>query len=1013
MTWADYDSWNSALAERLFNQEHADLPVYVDINEVTVRDCATVIGISSPKPEKALIRAVRSTLGLDSADEAPLAEHVRRYQAWRRKLPRGHLAKRQEEPTEPPPVIALLAVLVIAAQRMGMDTNQAPHAYYPRLAELLELSERDAKRLKHRFPVTETFWRGLNDYLSGHEGYLGLPTAYALGHRFVGIPQSQALVRAGDRAKLPVFFSQFGLAPGSELIPADLERMLDAWIPTQPSPVSANLQRLWKGSAAKERISGVAAVELSLWDGSVKESEGSIRPAGDIAVTALMRQTFGGRSVEFSLAIRFPTPTVTSSVRVLSAEGHPSIGVIPSAGSRLLPIGGTRLDPASVVGAVLEIEDGTTMNRVERRPRRVVPFRKDELLGLFMETKRIQLAEDTLVLVKDEPRLLQEVLQLIDDNGRRGATFSAPGAGAENPVEGVPEGWVLVEGVQLYGVPQGVVRVDLQVLVPQTTAQLTLAGGLKLPGRVRKWSRLQPPEIRAAVAEAESLRLVLKDLTDEPLVLEEWTVEGAALARSLDNLSLEDGDYEIELFVNNDQKAISATTMRLRSADTPDVVSWTKCARLNYELDRDGMGAIRAAEASEESEWLVDGLNAIGESPVPPTMQAAPVGVGWSTKRARSGVEIPVVVLGTADPKSCVVTGAHYMEVSSVAVDGKFPSVCRDCGVQKAYPARPRWKKPTSTSQRTATAFSFDQLAVRHDTTVSWDDCIDALVHVGGGPVSTLERIASQAEGSSLFIDGFIRTLETLGHLDIRRDDTLNVTDWEANPAYLAETSNNGFVLAGVWSDRQRSSLREAVEPLDGSLITVSEHGGPTTWLVRGLDSDTLRTAVGSLDPAAYVVPNAVERLLHALPPLSELEAALPTRPIPEYEKATIFDPQAATWRATPGVGVPGAYRLEQSFKRLSIWVSHQGAVQRTAQVGTVQLVKHLAAKALGRPLIGYLESSRTLIVPMGAELPGLYGRAAALCSGQPPRVSPATRSIGYQHVPRPVADRLCSLLLS
>ena len=53
------------------------------------------------------------------------------------------------------------------------------------------------------------------------------------------------------------------------------------------------------------------------------------------------------------------------------------------------------------------------------------------------------------------------------------------------------------------------------------------------------------------------------------------------------------------------------------------------------------------------------------------------------------------------------------------------------------------------------------------------------------------------------------------------------------------------------------------------------------------------------------------------------------------------------------------------------------------------------------------------LVVPLGADLPGLYGRVAALCSGRAPVVSVKTRSIGYRDVPRWVADALNSLLAS
>lgn len=1012
-TWVEYDRWNAVLAAEMFGEGHDGLPVYLDVDEGVLEECAKALGLQGGHGHDALVQTVRSTLDLDGPGGV-LAEHLQRFLDWRRTVigRQGRRHKGAEGASVPPPVIALLTVLVLAAERMGGNANEAAHAYYPRLAEVLGLSEVESRRLKQRFPTTEAFWRGLNEYLEANEGLLGLPTAYALGHRYVGIPQSQALVRAGDRAKLPHFFRQFSLAAGSELIPSDLERLLDAWIPTAAPPVSANLQRLWRSSSAKERIAGVVAVELAHWDGSVPTLAEGPAARGELSLTALVRQQFGGRSLELSLSARFPTVVDTASVRVASAEGRPAVGVLPAAGGRLRPIQGTRLDAESLAGAVLELEHELTGERVSRHPRRVVPFRKDELLGTFIEVDRVQLADDSILLVKDDPRLLAEVVDLLEKYGRHGHTYTGFKGSDRPDMPGVPDGWVVLDDVQLYAVPQEVKRIDLNVLVPLTTAQLSLAGGLKLPGRVRKWSSLRPPEIRAAVAEAERLTVSLTELGEVRMALDSWTVEAPAFVQPLGDLELADGDYEIELFVNDERKPISATTLRLRSAETPDVITWESCTRLNYDLGRSGLGALSASEASDESTPLVDGLCTVngGDRDVPVRLIGA--GISWSTRRTSRGAEAPVVVLGQADPKSCVVTGAHYMEIDDKPTHGRFLSTCRDCGVAKSYPARPKWKKAAQ-AQKPIPTFHFGDLPDHEERVLGWDDCLDALIHVGGGSIGALERVATQAEGSSLFVDDFLRTLELLGHIDVRRDSAMQPIEWEANPAYLAQMPSGDFVLAGVWSNGARKQLARTLAPMSGALVNALSDRGPTAWVVRGVDARQLSEAADSLDIPAYVVEGAAESMLPALPPLSEVETALPTVALPDYQKASIFDLEGAAWHPSPGVGVPGAYRLEQSFRRVSVWVDGQGAIRREAKVGSVQLVKHLAARAAQRPLIGYLESSRTLVVPMGADLPGLYGRAVALCSGQPPQISRATRSIGYQGVPRWAADRLFSLFMA
>jgi hypothetical protein len=94
------------------------------------------------------------------------------------------------------------------------------------------------------------------------------------------------------------------------------------------------------------------------------------------------------------------------------------------------------------VGALLELEDAKTGQTVTRRPRRVVPLRRDEMVGALVETDRLQLADDVCLLVKDEEKLLREVLRVIDQCGRRGASFRNHATDDAEALPGMPAGWV-------------------------------------------------------------------------------------------------------------------------------------------------------------------------------------------------------------------------------------------------------------------------------------------------------------------------------------------------------------------------------------------------------------------------------------------------------------------------------------------------------------------------------------------------------------------------------------------
>lgn len=1016
IVWESYDLWNSCLAEHLYGPLQADVPAYLDMDLEVVTNCAAKQGVPDGKALESLIKSVKQTLEL-SLGERPLDAHTMRFTRWRRDLvEQGNQRSRAKRRNEAaPPVLALLAVCVLAAQRMGSDTSQAAIAYYPRLGELLSLSPDQVDRLHHAFPVTEIFWRGLNEYLESYEGKRGLPTAYALGHRYVGIPQSQALVRAADRKGLPEFFRRFELAPGSELVATDVERLLDIWITATPSPVSANLQSLWKRESARERVAEIVGLELSHWDGtSAKHDSGSLTQGTDVKLLAMLRKGFGDRSLELSFAARLSSHNEISQLRVLSAEETPLISVRPIPGGRIRPIPGTKLDGASLVGAVVDFEDPTTGEVATRRPRRVVPMRLDELVGALVEVDRVQLADDTVLLVKDEPEVLGAVLDLLKDVGHIGDIYGSKVQKQRLSLPGIPDGWVLINDVQIYRQPQEVKKLDLHCLIPLSSTQLNLAGGLRMPGKIRRWSMLRPPEIRAVAEDARKVRVTITELAEERTLLEERETEGEILVVSLNEVALKDGNYEIEMFLNSDAQATKATTLRLRSADTPDGFSWETCTRLNYQLDRGSNAALSASEADETSEILVDGLISMGESDVKVTATPAPVGALWVNATSVVETTQPTITLGQVDSKSCVQTGKHYIVLPTWLGGkkvGQIQGTCSNCGLTKTFPSSGRQKTNFPGSQQTN--ISFQDLPRHADLGATWDECLDAIVHVGGGNIGSLERIALQAESSSMFMDNFVRTLEILGHIDIRRDDFLRPVEWEANPAFLAETCEGSFVLAGVWSTATRRILEHSVLALGGDVDRLNNEQAPTSWIVRGLTASTLDSITNKNNLDCYVVPKSVERMLGVLPPLSRVELGLPKRPIPNFDRASIFDLKNLTWAVSPGVGGPGAYRLEQAFRRIHVWVDHEGALNRTARQGSVQLVKHLAALHSAQPLIGYLEQQSTLVAPTGADLPGLYGRVASLCSGLPPRVSTRTRSLGYPGVPTSVADHLTALFQS
>jgi hypothetical protein len=1013
--WAEYLSWNSAVADLWFSTDQANQPAYIDVDKDLLQAAACARGMRDD-PVDTLARVVTPTIF--PAHGAPFSEHSKRLQVWRRQLRRVRESRSLD--LEPPPVTALLGAFTVAAYQMGPEGGVAPNAYFPRLFDYLGVPVEKQSATTAAFRrYSEDFWRGLNEYLVHFEGQRGFPTAFSLGFRYVGIPQSQALVRAADRMRLPGFFRAFGLPPGAEIAPGDLERLLDAWIGRHPSPVSANLARLWQGKSARARIADVVAVELSLWDGSYRAAAvASDEQAGDLSVTALVRRRLGGEALELSFAARFPHAITAGLLEIASAESKPRVAVIASTGGTVRPAPGSQLDATSLLAAQVEVRDPDTSQSVRRLPRRVVPMHKDDLLGAYVETERLLLAEDAVLFVKDDAALVKATRDLLDTCGRYDRGYAQNERAGFDRLAGVPAGWVLFVGVQMLASPETVAHPELNALTPVTTARVAFTGGLKLPGRVRKWSTHCPPTLNAVAIEHDArVRVELAPAEGEDAsTAHTWEAQDGVLVASLDELGLKDGDYEITFSVNG--KPVSRSSLRLRSSSTPDLASWESSERLVYDLSQPDSapapGAIMSASAlTETMTSLVDGAATLGGPDTPhgrAGAHALPSAPHWLRHPRTTSAATPPVVLGQPDPKSCLVTGAHHWMLptwSGKRSSGLIEGRCKTCNLVKRFPPRPK-ARGTVGAAPPPPKVHIEHLPPR-DTEVPLEACLDALVHVGGGAASSFERVATQADGSSLFTDDLFRSLEVVGQIDVRRDERCQPVQWEVPPAQLAGTSDGRFVLRGVWSGTSVTAFAEAVSHAGGALRPLADSERLPSWVLSGLDEVDVLKLAGEWDVA--VVPFAAEAMLAALPPLSSVETALATVAIPTFTKAEKFHVDQAGWVSTPGIAGPGAYRLTQSFRSVTLWVDHDGAQERTGRIGSVQLVKHLAAKASGQPLLAYLPGTSTLVVPLGSDLPGLYGRVAALSSGLPPLPSPRSRALAYPNVPAPVAEGLAALL--
>jgi hypothetical protein len=1010
LDWDLYLKWNTAIADAMFPVcDEAD-PVYMDLDEEEFQRIAGAVGYAGTDHRSAFRHALRAVV-IDAEAQLQLQPLRVRTEQW--------MKSRRKDP---PPCLAFLAGATLAAEDMGSQSGLSANAYYVPLARVLGLA--DANRaVRQQYPRhAEFFWRCLNTWLEGLEGERGLPTAYALAHRYVGLPMSQALIRESDRRRLHVMFAQSGLSPGMQLSPDDLTWYLEKWIKAEGSSASANLRRLWTRTATHERIASVASVELANWDGIVEgggAAEVQAALTSRAVVVANLRKGFFDSTLDLSLGIR-PTAEATSDGRmeVQARDGSwlrisfdpSSTGLCTTAYTQAIDFG-SMLDGLVVLRHVGS-QDG---RQYKHLPRSVIPLVYDERQAAFVEAEQVQLGADGLLLVLELARTRHS--KVIDEVERALASSARPGYQRFDAFDGLPDGWILFTDVQFFGAPD----TELSELVPLGRNQLTVAGGLRIPSRIRgKWSTLNPPEIRAAVQDEARIRVELTESNSER-VIGEWTSYDGALVAPLSGRGLDDGDYQVSLFLGLREAPTQQIQLRLRSSESRDDSMWAKAPRLTYDLAAP-IGALTASEA--DSDAFVDGQYTAGDSGIEQSVDASEE-VVWIDPPAKS--ERTKIRIGEPDPNSCIVTGAHNEQLPTY-YGGRGPKfisgVCKYCGRVKRYrgwlPSLPR-SNPSAPSPGSATSQQ-DQVFVRHLRPIEdeagprWDAAFDALMHMGGGSMGLLELVAKQIEGSALFVDTFLRSLETLGHIAVERDSNWNPIRWEVSPACLAQDGGGAYRLTGSWPRSVAMGIAARAHELGGHMRSGRRPSEPSLTSIEGL-GESVEDLTDTCEVDVTVVPDSGFVMLEALPRLSTLAESLPRVSMSGFERAESFDVHSASWAPAAEADTTGLFRLYRGFETLYVFRTSRDISDGSAARIPVFLGKHLATNVLGTNLLMYQSAERRVIVPLGCDLPGLYGRAAVAISGSLPdlievKVKEKPRKcLSYKNFSKSAADQLATLL--
>lgn len=254
-----YEDWQVLLAKEFFQQLPGKPPVVVFIDDEVIEKLCPACA----DPIDSLRSAVRAEL-LRTDGYTVLNGIHRRVTGWSK----GEMA-------EPPPVLPLLALTVIAASRMRNDGTWSAKAYYPRLAYLLSPSHGsdDVQALgviKHFDEVAE-MWEQLHCWIMDNQHRLGASTIGTHPHfHRIGYPLSQAVLRTSDRELLGEFFERIHLDKRS-VPPADeLLRLLRLWL-ARPRGMSPAFQALLDQGSVDSLLMNLVRKLAETYQGPVRK----------------------------------------------------------------------------------------------------------------------------------------------------------------------------------------------------------------------------------------------------------------------------------------------------------------------------------------------------------------------------------------------------------------------------------------------------------------------------------------------------------------------------------------------------------------------------------------------------------------------------------------------------------------------------------------------------------------------------------------------------------------------